>query len=347
MMPTHEPRQLVYLVYGRKTEYHQEAKFSILSALHHAAGQCPRILVYTDEPEQFANWPVDVVGLDADTLAAWTGTAAYLHRRKAAAIRDALQYAEQSIFIDTDTLFLNSPLELFDRLANVAWLVDEVEGVWSECDRDSLREVVGPYLAEQYGVDESMLLINSGVLGFNIEASRLMDETLELIDVLHPMAPRVHTVEQFAVSVAARHLGQPAESRGVVRHYYSGKSYWRHMVAAFFERHGETFSFHSVRAVLELPSSKLRPSWWHRLVFRLRSAALPSKLRAQAKLAYYAAVMHGGPYEQASAYAYAEELTRKVIPSGESVDAQPWSKVLSDRDRQRLRELLARQEHRL
>ena len=29
-MPTHEPRQLVYLVYGGKTEYHQEAKYSIL-----------------------------------------------------------------------------------------------------------------------------------------------------------------------------------------------------------------------------------------------------------------------------------------------------------------------------
>lgn len=108
-MPTHEPRQLVYLVYGGRAEYHQEAKYSILSALHHASGQCPRILVYTDEPGQFAGWPVEVVGLDADTLTSWTGPVAYLHRRKAAAIRDALQYAERSIFIDTDTFSCGRP----------------------------------------------------------------------------------------------------------------------------------------------------------------------------------------------------------------------------------------------
>ncbi|MCO7553491.1 hypothetical protein [Metapseudomonas otitidis] len=341
-MPTHEPRQLVYLVYGGKTEYHQEAKYSILSALHHAPGQCPRILVYTDEPGQFAGWPVEVVGLDADTLTSWTGPAAYLHRRKAAAIRDALQYAERSIFIDTDTFFLRSPVELFERLAGADWLVDEIEGAWGECDRDALLEIIGPYLVKRYGVDESMLLINSGVLGFQVDASGLMDETLALIDLLHPMVPKVHTIEQFAVAVAAKNLGRPAESRGVIKHYYSSKSYWRHMISAFFERHGEVFTPQLVRVVPELPSSKLRPPLLHRLVFRVRSIALPAKLRAQAKLAYYAAVMRNTPYEQACARAYAEELARKALPEGESVEGQPWSKMLSDRQRQRLNELLLR-----
>jgi hypothetical protein len=104
------PNKLVYLVYGGKPEYHREAKYSILSALHHARGDCPRILLYTDEPAQFSGWPVDLIVLDAKALANWTGPAAYLHRRKAAAIRDALAYADQSIFIDTDTFFLASPV---------------------------------------------------------------------------------------------------------------------------------------------------------------------------------------------------------------------------------------------
>ena len=45
MMPERVSRQLVYLVYGGKPEYHQEAKYSILSALYHAQGACPRIPV--------------------------------------------------------------------------------------------------------------------------------------------------------------------------------------------------------------------------------------------------------------------------------------------------------------
>lgn len=208
MMPERVSRQLVYLVYGGKPEYHQEAKYSILSALHHAKGACPRILLYTDEPEQFLGWPVDLIVLDADTLKDWTGPASYLHRRKAAAIR-------------------------------------------------------------------------------------------------------------------------------------SGKNYWRHLVAAFFLRHGEAFSAHSIEAVREVPTTKPRPAWWHRLSFRLRSLFLSSRSRSHAKLAYYAAVMHGDPYAQACGRGYAEELRRKAIPAGESLGMQPWSKVLSRSQKEHLVSLLS------
>src|SRR3990167_9179282 len=102
-MVSREPKQLVYLVYGGKPEYHREAKFSILSALHHARGECPRILLYTDEPAQFSGWPVDLITVDAAALASWRGPAAYLHRGKAATIRDGLAYAGQSLFIEPST----------------------------------------------------------------------------------------------------------------------------------------------------------------------------------------------------------------------------------------------------
>lgn len=340
MIPIREARQLVYLVYGGKAEYHQEAKYSILSALHHAQGDCPRILLYTDEPAQFAGWPVDVIELDRVTLTAWTGPAAYLHRRKAAAIQDALKYADQSIFIDTDTFFLASPERLFERLAQSPWLVDEIEGIWKEYRGKELHEVLAPYLASEHGVDQDMLLINSGVLGFSVEASSLMEDALTLIDVMHPMVPKVHVIEQVAVGVAARHLGQPAEARGIVRHYFSRKNYWRHMIAAFFRRHGETFSEDCVQAVREVPIRRPKPIWWQRLAFRVKSLFLPSRVRSHAKLAYYAAVMVGEPYAEACGSGYADELRRKAIPAGESLDAQRWSKVLSSQQKKRLVELM-------
>jgi hypothetical protein len=340
MMTERVSRQLVYLVYGGKPEYHREAKYSILSALHHARGDCPRILLYTDEPAQFTGWPVDLITLDPETLKDWTGPAAYLHRRKAAAIRDALKYAEHSIFIDTDTFFLDSPVRLFERLAKALWLVDEIEGVWQEYKGDELHIALSPYLAEQHGVDQQMLLINSGVLGFQGDASRLMDDTLALIDAMHPMVPSIHIIEQFAVGVAARRLGRPAESRGVIKHYFSGKSYWRHMIAAFFQRHGEVFSAHAIQAVREVPIKKPRPVWWHRLNYRLRSIFLPSRSRSHAKLAYYASVMRVDPYAQACGRGYVEELKRKALPEGESLSVQPWSRVLSGRQKEYLATLL-------
>lgn len=339
-MPERVSRQLVYLVYGGKPEYHQEAKYSILSALYHSHGTCPRILLYTDEPAQFSDWPVDLVHLDQETLSAWTGPAGYLHRRKAVAIRNALTYADQSIFIDTDTFFLDAPAKLFERLANARWLVDEIEGVWREYEGDELHTMLSPYLAEQHGVDQQMLLINSGVLGFQEDASRLMDDALTLIDVMHPMVPKIHIIEQFAVGIAARHLGRPAQAQGIVKHYFSGKNYWRHMISAFFRRHGELFSLEAVQAVRELPTVKPRPAWWYRLSFHLRSLFLPSRVRSYAKLAYYAAVMRGDLYTQACGRGYAEELRRKAIPPGEDLNAQPWSKVLSERHRQCLAEML-------
>ncbi|PZW65664.1 hypothetical protein F471_03173 [Pseudomonas sp. URMO17WK12:I1] len=339
-MPEYAARQLVYLVYGGKPEYHQEAKFSILSALYRARGECPRILIYTDEPAQFDGWPVEVIGLDSATLTAWTGPASYFHRRKAAAILDSFSYADQSIFIDTDTFFLDSPIKLFDALTESSWLVDEIEGVWKEYEGDDLHKALSSYLADHHGVDQQMLLINSGVLGFREDASHLMSETLTLIDVMHPAVPKIHIIEQFAVGVAARHLGRPAQARGIVKHYFSGKAYWRQMIAFFFQRHGQLFSSQIVDAVRELPTAKPRPAWWQRLDFRCRSLFVPSRYRSQAKLAYYAAVMRANPYVEACGYAYAEELRRKITAQRGNLNDQPWSKVLSGCNRQRLIQML-------
>lgn len=333
-------KQLVYLVYGGKVEYRQEAKYSILSALHHAQGNCPRILLYTDEPAQFSGWPVDVIALDATMLKEWTGPATYLHRRKAAAIRDALQYAEQSIFIDTDTFFLTSPLRLFERLAQAPWLVDEIEGLWREYREEAWHTVLSPYLAEHYNVDQQLLLINSGVLGFQRDGLSLMDQSLALIDELHPMVSDIQIIEQFAIGVAARYLERPAQAQGVVKHYFSDKEYWRRMIAAFFQQHGESFSLCLVGAVSEFPVVKPRPTWWHRLEFRLRSIFLSGRSRAYAKLAYHAALMDSDIYSEACALGCIDELKRKGVVLDGRLSSQPWIKVLNKRRRQRLDDLL-------
>ena len=65
--------QLVYLAFGPAT-YHQEACFSIVSALAHldrSAGETLDIQVYTDNAQPYARLPVTVHLLDEATRQAW------------------------------------------------------------------------------------------------------------------------------------------------------------------------------------------------------------------------------------------------------------------------------------
>lgn len=332
---------LVYLVYGKQKSYRQEAKFSILSALHRAPGdKMPGIFVYTDEPECFADWPVEVVALEQDTLEEWTGQQGYLHRRKAAAIRAALQRCARSIFIDTDTFFVAPANLLFDRLSRNDWLVDEVEGLWGDWSDQPLYAATAHHLREAHGVGDDMYLINSGVLGLSINALPVIDRTIELIDEIYPMAPTIHIIEQFAVGVAAYGLPRPAEAHDVVRHYYGEKQYWRRILEVFFAAYGEAYSPALCAALREVPQSRPKPAWWRRLFFRLASAALAREQRKLARIAFFAVNLPGDQYSSACRHVYALELLKSGFEP--SFDSLPfgWRLMLSRRQMRDLQTLL-------
>lgn len=73
MQHSQPPRpQLVYLAFGPAT-YHQEACFSIVSALAHlgTAREAMDIQVYTDNPQPYAKLPVSIHLLDEAKRQAW------------------------------------------------------------------------------------------------------------------------------------------------------------------------------------------------------------------------------------------------------------------------------------
>ena len=114
--PAVTSRQLLYLNYGGKKSYLREAKFSILSALYHRKlNEDFAIRVLTDAPEDFRNWPVDIISLDSATLLDWKGVHGYVHRSKACAIEHGCLLAEKTLFIDSDTIFKRSALPLFEK----------------------------------------------------------------------------------------------------------------------------------------------------------------------------------------------------------------------------------------
>lgn len=342
-MVSRERPQLVYLVYGKQKSYRQEAKFSMLSALRCTSPESmPSILVYTDEPKAFTGWPVDVVALSGDELDDWTGRQGYLHRRKAVAIRAALVCCERSVFIDTDTFFIAPANRLFERLSRGEWLVDKIEGTWGEWADQPLYAATASLLREEYGVGDDMRLINSGVLGLNHDAVRLMDRAIDLIDELHPLAPDIHIIEQFAVGVAAYGLPEPTETRGLVRHYYGEKRYWRPVLDVFFANHGELYSPALIEASGQVPRSRPKPPKWRRLIFRLASTLFVRKQLKMARSAFYAVNLPRDAYSAACAPVYAMELVNSGFDSS-SIAADPpvgWLRLLSSGQRKRLQALL-------
>lgn len=337
--------QLVYLVYGSARAYRLEAKFSILTALRQLSGTGLRILLYTDEPGSYAGWPVEVVALDQNVLAEWTGPQGYLHRRKAIAIRNSLSLADKSIFIDTDTFFLKSPVVLFGRLEKSSWLVDEIEGVWGGWDDQPLYKALAGYLDRHYSVRDDMRLINSGVLGLCHEDIPLMDGAISLIDELYPLASDIHIIEQFAVGVAAYHdYSAPAEACDVVRHYYGEKPFWHAMLEKFFQKYGEDFCDSLPSLTSEVPQIKPKPAPLKRLELKIKNLLLPKEYRAAARLLSMAVNLSGDEYAQACAPVYASALIAKAPKLADQLLSGCWPKafssLFSSKDRDRIINLL-------
>ena len=91
--------QLVYLVFGPDT-YHQEAQFSIVSALANlrkTPGETLDIQVYSDNAEPYRHLPVTVHLLDAATREAWNQPHGYHFRSKHVVLRQVLAKAPMAL----------------------------------------------------------------------------------------------------------------------------------------------------------------------------------------------------------------------------------------------------------
>lgn len=234
--------QLLYLLYGDKPVYRHEAKFSILSALRHRKDPASfTITVMTDQPEAFEGWPVTVLPLDAQTLDTWKGTGGYYHRRKACAIQAGVQLADKTIFIDTDTVFFKDPAELFGRVTDDQFLMDEFEWSWAQASRrPEYRAFAEEVEAGSERPAPSLKLFNSGICGLTRANVALLDGALGLIDQWAHHGATLLTIEQIAVSFMLDGK-KVVEANDCINHYFSVKSYHHAMLKVFFDLHGEDY----------------------------------------------------------------------------------------------------------
>ncbi len=320
-------QQLIYLLYGKCRIYQLEAKLSILTALARCKpAELPVIRVLTDQPQAFAGWPVEVITLDEQTLQAWAGDGGYTHRRKACAIAQAGQWADKTVFIDTDTVFLQSPQKLFSQVDTGQFLVDEVEMSWAEASRSSYYRSFVEGLAEsgEAPVDD-LRLCNSGVMGFTRDNVGIAERAIVRIDDWTPYARDLHTIEQIAFSFEL-HSAPINEARGVISHYFAMKQYVHAILEIFFARHGEHFHSKMPGLALKVPAHRPVPSWLARLSVKWSLKHVPRELRGIGRKLLYGSVMSGDDYQRACKVVW----WRSAIEDMRTLGGFDWSREWPD-----------------
>lgn len=221
-------KTLVYLCYG-KPRYRQETMFSILSARRWLlGGEKIDIIVYTDQPDEFAWLDVEVRLLTSDLLGSWMGKGTYPFRRKVACLLELLEErGGKMVFADGDTYFQANPTLLFDRIGpgrsclhlreiRLTRRKDTAGDILGHLFRTgAVRDLEGRPVALYKG--EGMW--NSGVIGIDDHDRQALNEALHLMDEIWQREQRVHTVEQFALGHVMA-AGKLSEAADVVFHYW-------------------------------------------------------------------------------------------------------------------------------
>lgn len=221
---------LIYQAYG-SPDILNEALFSILSYLRQPAGAT--VLVYTDNPAHFRAVLGELAGvvcvpIEPAQWRAWRGDIDFVHRVKIMVLQHAAaHYAGSLLYVDTDTLFTQSPAEIFGLLSQGQRFVHVSEGRLNDGNalnrkinrvlqaRDMPALVGGP-------IAPATQMYNAGVLGLRSSDAPLLAEVLALTEQLYRHYPK-HVMEQLAFSVVWARSGPVREAAPWVYHYWNLK----------------------------------------------------------------------------------------------------------------------------
>jgi hypothetical protein len=212
----------LYLDYGGLPKYRRELKYSLIS-LRAELPENARIAVYTDAPQVYARWPVEVVDI-ADRVAAWSGAKLYHHRIKPAAVLDALgRFAGPVCFLDSDSIVQPGFHAEVAAKMDGAVVMNRFELMNPFPPLKGFRTVLPHLGAYKYDVAQSRM-VNSGLIGVTPAHKSVLEDTLAFIDALIGRAKKFPTLEQFALSEVLRLNGIPvAEVHETFLHYWQGR----------------------------------------------------------------------------------------------------------------------------
>lgn len=315
--------QLVYLVFGAQT-YHQEAVFSIASALAKAGATTDRpfdIQVFSDNPEPYRDLPVRVRSIDADMRREWSGPHHYHFRCKHVVARMVLEESEKAILIDTDTFFLDSPMKLFERVQPGTLLCNAFQIRYADCKETVLYTALAKTLAERNLADDQMRLLNSGVIGLTRNNASILDTSIALMDEFFAITPGAITLEEFCLGVAAYRSVKVDQCADLIHHYWSRKPLFRAKVLAWTRKHRlDPLGAEAMRDTAHVSPKLPRPSTWQRLIYKSATLAVPRAQRQFVREVLYGCCDHPNEFDRAcslvwweKAFSNAERRHKKPI----------------------------------
>ncbi|WP_312374736.1 hypothetical protein [Stutzerimonas nitrititolerans] len=297
--------QLVYLAFGPEI-YQKEAFFSISSAICMQNRFTPDfrfgIQVFTDTPEFYDPLPVTALPLNRG----WYGPADYRFRAKHAIVREVLDHHERVVLIDSDTFFKRSPAELFARIKPGQVLCNFFGAPLKNLPSQEILQA-----AElQVSINKENKQTNSGVIGLVREDRGVVEQSIALMDHLHPRFPDYYTLEELCLAIAASHSNL-TECKDVIHHYWSRKGIFRAKVEAWFRRHGSTpLSQPALEDIGHIDEHLPKPEHPLRAVQKLTTMAFPRAHRQFCRELLYGCHPYKNEYDRACAeawYAKAEE----------------------------------------
>lgn len=239
---------LLYIVYGDKEIYYDGAKFSILTFNNWTNERNKiEIVVLTEEPEKFANFPIKIIPITKKQKNEWSLQGKYHFRIKNRGLAFAMDYLklenkDKILFFDTDTYFFKNPLPLFDLIQENQALFYLNEGLIHKRKRfkvyvDSLDGKVLNINNQEYKLSKSSALWGSLMIGIMPNMRPSLDWADMLMLKLHELVP-AHTIEPFSLSESLLRKYKIVEGKEYVGLYSTSrkKEYAMNILSIFFKK---------------------------------------------------------------------------------------------------------------
>ena len=217
---------LLYVCYG-EGPHQLEIVYSITSACYLTPDENRHILVYTDQPDVFADLPVEVRLVPSEVWELWSAPYGFKHRRKIVALQHALSTSmKKVVMVDGDTWFQASADRLFSAVEVGKSIMHIREGSLQKVESplfDEVRALIDDFssgtVASDHKISNAADMWNSGVVGLHSSDRHLIDSALALCDSLCEKS-RLHVLEQIAFSWILQSQTELSEVPNLVFHYW-------------------------------------------------------------------------------------------------------------------------------
>jgi hypothetical protein len=199
--------QFVYLCFGKSPSVKRELAYSFSTLLAEIGGDCARVTIFTDRPQDFAGWGARIIDI-ADRLAAmrWVGDRDFYFRAKPATLVEALRLHQSAcVMLDTDSFIRPG----FAAVVEAALAAGAAMNSFVRADP---YPFFGPFETDlphlgRYRFDHAAPMLNSGLVAARYEHLPIAEDALVLFDRLWAAKLIRHDIEQFAVAECFRLAG--------------------------------------------------------------------------------------------------------------------------------------------